>query len=64
MPYALGGAATGFSYWMFWKIIWGADTGRFLNLTLGNGVFAALATSVLYSPKYWWAGLYGGTLAG
>ena len=64
MPFALGGAATGFSYFMFWKVVWGADVGKGVSSVLGNGIFSALAVSALYSPKYWWVGLYGGALAG
>ena len=64
MPFVLGGAATGFSYFMFWKVVWGADVGKGVSAVLGNGIFSALAVSALYSPKYWWAGLYGGAFAG
>lgn len=60
----LGGAATGFSYFMFWKVIWGEEHSKLYNTVLGNAVFSSLATSILYNPKYWWAGLYAGGLAG
>ena len=64
MPYALGGAATGVSYWLFWRTVWRSDTSKMWNMIVGNGVFSALATAILFNPRFWWAGLYGGAFGG
>lgn len=63
LPYALGGAATGFSYYMFWRSVWGTH-GKAFDTIVGNGVFGALVVSFLHNPKQWWIGLYGGGLIG
>jgi hypothetical protein len=33
-------------------------------MCLGNALFFSVWTAALWSPKYWWAGLYMGALLG
>lgn len=63
MPFALGGAVTGISYYCFWRAIWGFH-GKAFDSVVGNAVFGALAVSFLHNPKQWWIGFYAGGLIG
>jgi hypothetical protein len=40
------------------------SNGLLYDMWLGNSLFFSFWTAVLWSPKYWWAGLYIGGILG
>lgn len=65
-PYATAGGFVGATWYMWYHLVWtpNSNRGAFLDHISGYGLYGMGAASLLWHPKMYWAGFWGGAFLG